>query len=129
MLTSKRMPSNGSNVSDRTSTFILGRRAYNFSSHNPNNVNKNIDYSSVLGKPSSIIYGKPLNNTSSDLRIQRLRLYTIGVASMRVKNKNDYIQLNGKNQDINLVNNVLTRVRGGGSIVSKKGKNDSAFCV
>jgi hypothetical protein len=129
MLTSKRMPSNGSNVSDRTSTFILGRRAYNFSSHNPNNVNKNIDYSSVLGKPSSIIYGKPLNNTSSDLRIQRLRLYTIGVASMRVKNKNDYIQLNGKNQDTNLVNNVLTRVRGGGSIVSKKGKNDSTFCV
>ena len=129
MLTSKRMPSNGSNVSDRTSTFILGRRAYNFSSHNPNNVNKNIDYSSVLGKPSSIIYGKPLNNTSSDLRIQRLRLYTIGVASMRVKNKNDYIKLNGKNQDINLVNNVLTRVRGGGSIVSKKGKNDSTICV
>ena len=40
MSTSKRMPPNGSNVSDRTSTFILGRRAYNFSSHNPSNVNK-----------------------------------------------------------------------------------------
>ena len=129
MLTSKRMPSNGSNVSDRTSTFILGRRAYNFSSHNPNNVNKNIDYSSVLGKPSSIIYGKPLNNTSSDLRIQRLRLSTIGIASTRIKNNNDYIQSNGKNQDTNLINNVLTRVRGSGSIVSKKGKNDCTFCV
>ena len=43
IITSKSMPSNGSNVSDRTSTFVLGRRAYNFSSHNPSNVNKNID--------------------------------------------------------------------------------------
>jgi len=116
------MPSNGSNVSDRTSTFILGRRAYNFSSHNPSNVNKNIDYSSVLGQPSSIIYGKPLNDTSSDLRIQRLRLSTIGTASMRIKDSNDYIQLNGKNQDKNLINNVLSRVRGGGCVVSKKGQ-------
>jgi len=120
--TSRNMPSNGSNVSDRTSTFILGRRAYNFSSHNPSNVNKNIDYSSVLGKPSSIVYGKPLNNTSNELRIQRLRLSTIGSASMRIKDNNDYIQLNGKSQDVNLINNVLSRVRGSGSIVSKKGQ-------
>ena len=120
--TSRNMPSNGSNVSDRTSTFILGRRAYNFSSHNPGNVNKNIDYSSVLGKPSSIVYGKPLNNTSNELRIQRLRLSTIGSASMRIKDNNDYIQLNGKSQDVNLINNVLSRVRGSGSIVSKKGQ-------
>ena len=129
MSTSTRMPSNGSNVSDRTSSFSLGRQGYNFSSHNPTNVNKNIDYSSVLGKPSSIIYGKPLNNTSSDLRVQRLRLNTIGAGSMRVKNSNDYIQLNGKNQDVNLINNVLSRVRGSGSIVSKKGKNHCTFCV
>ena len=120
--TSRNMPSNGSNVSDRTSTFILGRRAYNFSSHNPSNVNKNIDYSSVLGNPSSIVYGKPLNNTSNELRIQRLRLSTIGSASMRIKDNNDYIQLNGKSQDVNLINNVLSRVRGSGSIVSKKGQ-------
>jgi hypothetical protein len=40
MSTSKSMPSNGSNVSYRTSTIILGRRAYIFYSHNPNNVNK-----------------------------------------------------------------------------------------
>jgi len=129
MSTSKKMPSNGSNVSDRTSSFILGRRAYNFSSHNPGNVNKNIDYSSVIGKQSSIIYGKPLNNTSNDLRIQRLRLATIGIASTRVKDSNDYVQLNGKNQDTNLINNVLSRVRGGGSIVSKKGRKDCVFCV
>lgn len=129
MPTSKSMPANGSNVSDRTSSFILGRRAYNFSSHNPSNVNKNIDYSSVLGKPSSIVYGKPLNNIGNDLRIQRLRLTTIGVASMRIKASNDYVHLNGKNQDINLINNVLSRVRGGGSIVSKKGQSDCTFCV
>ena len=59
---SKNMPSNGSNVSDRTSTFILGRRAYNFSSHSPQNVNKNVDYSSVLGKESYNIYVKQKNN-------------------------------------------------------------------
>jgi hypothetical protein len=41
---------------------------------------------------------------------------------MRVKDSKDYIQLNGKNQDTNLINNVLSRVRGGGSVVSKKGQ-------
>ena len=41
---------------------------------------------------------------------------------MRIKDNNDYIQLNGKSQDVNLINNVLSRVRGSGSIVSKKGQ-------
>ena len=116
---SKKMPSNGSNVSDRSSSFILGRRAFinrNFSSHDSQNINKNIDYSSVLGKESSIIYGKPLENKSNDLRIQRIRLSTIGSSSMRIKDNNDSIHLNGKNVDVNLVNNVLSRVRGGGYI-------------
>jgi hypothetical protein len=122
---SKKMPSNGSNVSDRSSTFILGRRAFmnnNLKSYESKNTNKNIDYSSVLGKESSIIYGKPLQNKSSDLRIQRIRLSTIGGASMRIKNNNDSINLNGKNVDVNLVNNVLSRVRGGGYVPPKKGK-------
>ena len=122
---SKKMPSNGSNVSDRSSSFILGRRAFtnsNFSSHNSQNIDKNIDYSSILGKKSSIIYGKPLQNNSNDLRIQRLRLSTIGAASMRIKDNNDSIHLNGKNVDLNLVNNVLSRVRGGGYVAPKKGK-------
>ena len=65
---------------------------------------------------------KPLENMSSELRIQRLRLSTIGNASMSLKNDKDVIQLNGKNQDVNYVNNVLSRVRGGGYIVPKKGK-------
>jgi hypothetical protein len=122
---SKQMPSNGSNVSDRTNTFSLGRNAFSKNINNTHlvsNMNKNIDYSSVLAKQSSIIYGKPLNNVSSDLRIQRLRLTTIGSASIRLKNSLDTIHLNGKNNDNNYVNNVVTRVRGGGSIAPKKGK-------
>ena len=118
----KNMPPNGSNVTDRTSTFILGRRAFNFSSHNSENLKKNLDYSSVLNNQSSNVFAKPLENMSSDLRIQRLRLSTIGNASMVLKNDKDFIQLNGKNQDVNYVNNVLSRVRGGGYVAPKKGK-------
>ena len=119
---SKNMPSNGSNVTDRTSTFILGRKAFNFSSHNSENLKKNADYSSVTNKSTSNVCAKPLENMSSELRIQRLRLATIGNSSMILKNDNDFIQLNGKNQDSNYVNNVLSRVRGGGYRAPKKGK-------
>jgi hypothetical protein len=119
---SKSMPSNGSNVTDRTSTFILGRRAYNFSSHNSENLKKNLDYSSLENKITSNVCAKPLENMSSDLRIQRIRLATIGNSSMILKNENDYTQLNGKSQDVNYVNNVLSRVRGGGYVAPKKGK-------
>ena len=122
---SKQMPSNGSNVSDRTNSFSLGRNAFIKNINNTHlisNMNKNIDYSSVLNKPSSIVYGKPLNNVSSDLRIQRLRLTTIGGASIKLKNSKDSINLNGKNSDNNYVNNVVSRVRGGGSIAPPKGK-------
>jgi len=119
---SKNMPSNGSNVTDRTSTFILGRRAFNFSSHNSENLKKNADYSLITNKVTSNVCAKPLENMSSDLRLQRLRLATIGNSSMSLKNDKDFIQLNGKNQDVNYVNNVLSRVRGGGYIVPKKGK-------
>ena len=122
---SKQMPSNGSNVSDRTNSFSLGRNAFIKNINNTHlisNMNKNIDYSSVLNKPSSIVYGKPLNNVSSDLRIQRLRLTTIGGASIKLKNSKDSINLNGKNSDNNYVNNVVSRVRGGGTIAPPKGK-------
>lgn len=119
---SRNMPSNGSDVTDRTSTFILGRRAFNFSSHNSENLKKNLDYSSVTNTITSNVYAKPLENMSSDLRIQRLRLATIGNASMILQNDKDFIQLNGKNQDVNYVNNVLSRVRGGGYVAPKKGK-------
>lgn len=119
---SKNMPSNGSNVTDRTSSFILGRRAYNFSSHNSENLKKNLDTRSVTNKLTSNVCAKPLENMSSELRIQRLRLSTIGNSSMILKNDKDFIQLNGKNQDVNYVNNVLSKVRGGGYVAPKKGK-------
>ena len=92
---SKNMPSNGSDVTDRTSTFILGRKAFNFSSHNSENLKKNADYSSLTNKSTSNVCAKPLENMSSDLRIQRLRLATIGNSSMILKNDKDFIQLNG----------------------------------
>ena len=41
---------------------------------------------------------------------------------MRLKDNSDSIHLNGKNVDVNLVNNVLSRVRGGGCVAPKKGK-------
>ena len=119
---SRNMPSNGSNVTDRTSTFILGRKAFNFSSHDSENLKKNLDYSSTTNILTSNVCAKPLENMSNDLRLQRLRLSTIGNSSMSLKNDKDFIQLNGKNQDVNYVNNVLSRVRGGGYIVPKKGK-------
>ena len=118
----KNMPSNGSNVTDRTSTFILGRRAFNMSSHNSENLKKNLDYSSLENKITSNVRAKPLENMSSDLRIQRLRLATIGNSSMITNSENDFTQLNGKSQDVNYVNNVLSRVRGGGYVGPKKGK-------
>ena len=118
----KNMPSNGSNVTDRTSTFILGRRSFNMSSHNSENLKKNLDYSSLKNKITSNVSAKPLENMSSDLRIQRLRLVTIGNSSMITNSENDFTQLNGKSQDVNYVNNVLSRVRGGGYVGPKKGK-------
>jgi hypothetical protein len=92
------------------------------SSHNSENLKKNLDYSSLENKITSNVRAKPLENMSSDLRIQRLRLATIGNSSMLTKNENDYTQLNGKSQDVNYVNNVLSRVRGGGYVGPKKGK-------
>lgn len=110
-------------TSSYTSTYILGRTSYNFSSHNPENFKKNLDYSSVINTISSNVFAKPLNNMSNDIRIQRLRLSTIGISSMALKNNTDpNMQIRGKNQDVNLVNNVLARVRGAGYVGPKKGK-------
>jgi len=46
----------------------------NFTSYYSRNYKKNIDYSIVLGKPSSIIYGKPITNTCYSSRALRLRI-------------------------------------------------------
>jgi hypothetical protein len=44
-----------------------------FTSYYSRNSSLNVDYSLVLGIPSSIIYGKPIVNTSYALRTQRIR--------------------------------------------------------
>ena len=124
-LTSKAMPKMSGGTADRGNSFILGRRAFfnnNHKSHTSENVGKNIDYSETVGKESSITYAKPLQNKSADLRIQRLRLSTIGSGSSRLKNADDKITFVKNGADYNYVNNALSRVRGGGATGPKKGK-------
>jgi hypothetical protein len=45
----------------------------NFASYYSRNSKKNVDYSMVIGRPSSIVYGKPLTNTSYASRTLRIR--------------------------------------------------------
>jgi len=45
----------------------------NFSSYYSRNSKKNLDYSLVLNKPTSIVYGKPIANTSYSSRMLRIR--------------------------------------------------------
>lgn len=102
-------------VSDSQSTFFLGRKAFLKKineSHRPENSGKNLDYSSVQNKISSNVFAKPLNSNSNGLRIQRLRLSSIGNGSIKVNNENEEITL-GK-ADQNYVNSALSRVRGSG---------------
>jgi len=45
----------------------------NFASYYSRNSKKNVDYSMVLNKPTSIVYGKPIVNNSYSLRMLRIR--------------------------------------------------------
>ena len=120
-LYSKTMPANVTGPSDRNSTFVLGRLAFNkkiHESHLPNNVRKNINYDNVKNNITSNVYAKPLENIDSNLRTQRLRLSAIGNGSSLIKNTNDEIRYKSSS-DINLVNNVLSRVRGAGYLPPK----------
>jgi len=114
---SKSMPPVTGNSNDRSSTFILGRRAFfdkSYKSHISQNLPQFTDYSSVKEKKTSISYAKPLNDKSGDLRIQRLRLNAIGSGSSKLKNEQDKIQFN-KGLDNNLkYSPVYVRVRGSG---------------
>jgi len=128
---SKIMPTMSGGTADRDSSFVMGRRAFfnhNSVSHNANNVNKNIDYSSVKGTKSSIVYGKPLNDKSGNLRIQRLRLSAVGGGSSKLKNANDSVNFNRTTPDVNFQTHVLSRVRGGGTVAHKKGVPRSKCC-
>lgn len=98
---------------DQTSTYVISRRAFfnnTFISHLPSNLSNN---NSSLKNP------KPIENKSSDLRTQRLRMNAIGSGKSKLKNMNDTISY--KVVDQNYVNSSLTRVRGyGASSVPKK---------
>ena len=124
---SKNMPTMSGGTTDRDSSFILGRRAFlnqTFKTHQSANLGKNIDYSNVKNLKTSNIYAKPstLNNNSSELRTQRLRLNAIGGGSTKLKNSSDQISFVKNGADKNFVNNALSKVRGGGSVAPKKGK-------
>lgn len=111
----KTMPPVTGNSNDRTSTFILGRRAFFNKTYNSHLSSlENRDYSSIKGKQTSISYSKPLNDKSGDLRIQRLRLNAIGSGTSKLKNSETKIQFD-KGPDNNLKNSpVYVRVRGSG---------------
>ena len=113
-LYSKKMPMIVENSGERTSNFALGRRFYLRVSNN-----NNLDYSNCL-KTSSHICANPIKQNDSSLRTQNLRLKNIGSGSMNLKNSNDQLNYFGNNSDNNIINNRLSKVRGGGSVTPKK---------
>lgn len=116
---SKMMPTTTNNFSERSSNFSIARKAFikNIDlSHKNENLSNNLKNNNKLDIP------KPIENKSNDLRIQRLRLSTIGFGSMRLKDSNDTINYKGKSPDNNYVNNRRSYIRAGGSIAPKKGK-------
>lgn len=109
---SKDMP-NKFQFDDQSTTYTIARRAFfynTFKSHLPANISNN---NSAMTNP------KPLENKSSDLRTQRLRMTAIGSGKSKVQNPTDTISY--KVVDNNYVNSALTRARGyGASSVPKK---------
>ena len=117
-LFSKNMPQK-SLTSDNQTSFILGRRAFfnkTYLSHKTENLSKNLDYKNYSARHTS----KPLENKSSDLRTQRLRLAAIGGGSTKLKDSTDQVSFVTKNGDVNFVNTTLSRTRAGGSVAPKK---------
>ena len=53
-------------------TYNNSNKSCSFASYYSRNSKENVDYSMVLGKPSSITYGKPLINTSYSSRMLRI---------------------------------------------------------
>ena len=49
-------------------------KSCNFASYYSRNSKKNVDYSMVLNISTSIVYGKPIINTSYSLRMLRIRI-------------------------------------------------------
>ena len=109
---SKEMPKKFG-FSDGGNGFMLGRRAFSQNihlSHKSSNLPQNNSSNSF--KPSTVsgIVPKPLiNNDGAGMRLQRLRLTTIGSSSLRVSQTDSEISY--KSVDRNLVNRALNRVR------------------
>jgi hypothetical protein len=120
---SKNMPTMSGGTADRDSTFILGRRAFikQTTNYDCSGSLANL-YDNYKNIKTSNVYAKPINNISSTLRTQRLRLTAIGGGSLKVKDSNSQTNFVRDGADVNFVNNVVSRVRGGGSVAPKKGK-------
>ena len=113
----KNMPQK-SLTSDNQTSFILGRRAFfnkTYLSHDTSYLFKNLNYSFKDNNQS-----KPLQDKSNNLRIQRLRLTTIGSGSSKLTSQNSEISFVKKDGDINYVNTILSKVRGSGCVPPKK---------
>ena len=123
---SKNMPNMSGGTADRDSTFILGRRAFIKQTYQTTNCDGSESlatlYNNYKNIKTSNVIAKPIHNGSSSLRTQRLRLNAIGGGSLKVKDANTQTNFIKNGADINYVNNVVSRVRGGGSVAPKKGK-------
>ena len=123
---SKNMPTMSGGTADRDSTFVLGRRAFIKQTYQTTNCDDSESLATLYDKYKNIktsnVYAKPITNGSSDLRTQRLRLTAIGGGSLKVKDANSQTNFVKDGADVNFVNNVVSRVRGGGSVAPKKGK-------
>lgn len=123
---SKNMPTMSGGTADRDSTFILGRRAFINQTYQTTNCDDSKSlatlYNNYKNTKTSNIIAKPINNGSSSLRTQRLRLNAIGGGSLKVKDSTTKTNFVKDGADKNFVNNVVSRVRGGGSMAPKKGK-------
>ena len=99
--------------SDGGNGFMLGRRAFSQNihmSHESSNLPVNNSSNSYKSSSASGIVPKPLiNNNGAGMRLQRLRLSTIGSSSLRVSETD--AEISYKSVDRNLVNRALNRVR------------------
>ena len=119
-LISKKMPQKFG-YSDSGNLFMLGRRAFTNNIHISHQINNLSVNNSIASNKPSLANGvapKPINDGGSGLRLQRLRLSTVGSSSLRVENPNDTISF--KSLDKNLVNNRLSRVRSSGTRAIKR---------
>lgn len=112
---SRNMPQKFS-VADGGNSFILGRRAFinrNFQSHKVYDLGNN-NSSTNSKRSESVNNSRPIPNNASNLRIQRLRLFTIGAGSLLLKDANDKISYKSEDH-INIIKNAKTRVKAGGA--------------